>query len=57
MDRSRVGAFAANVGNIGRVPSGGSYYGIMELSGNVNERAITIGASQRPRLYRHPRKW
>ena len=39
----RVGAFAANAGNTGRVSSGGSYYGIMELAGNVNERAITIG--------------
>ncbi len=39
----RVGAFAANAGNTGRASSGASYYGIMELGGNVNERAITLG--------------
>ncbi|MFZ1692105.1 MAG: SUMF1/EgtB/PvdO family nonheme iron enzyme [Flavobacteriales bacterium] len=39
----RVGAFAANAGNTGRVTSGASYYGIMELGGNVAERAVTLG--------------
>lgn len=39
----RVGAFAASAVNNTREESGGSYYGIMELSGNVYERAITVG--------------
>jgi formylglycine-generating enzyme required for sulfatase activity len=39
----RVGIFAANASNTGRVTSGASYYGIMELSGNLRERAVTIG--------------
>jgi len=37
----RVGAFAA--GATTRAQSGGSYYGIMEMSGNLWERAVTIG--------------
>jgi len=36
----RVGVFAKS--NTNRVQAGASYYGIMELSGNVFERAITI---------------
>ena len=39
----RVGIFAANGSNSGRVTSGASYYGIMELGGNVWERPVTIG--------------
>ena len=39
----RVGIFAANGYNTGRVSSGASYWGIMELSGNLWERAVTIG--------------
>jgi formylglycine-generating enzyme required for sulfatase activity len=39
----RVGVFAANSSNIGRLTSGASYYGIMELTGNVAERVITVG--------------
>ncbi len=39
----RVGALAASAVNSTREESGGSYYGIMELSGNVYERAITVG--------------
>lgn len=39
----RVGAFAANAGNTGRATSSASYYGIMELGGNVTERAVTLG--------------
>ncbi len=39
----RVGIFAANGSNTGRVSSGASYYGIMELSGNLWERAVTVG--------------
>jgi formylglycine-generating enzyme required for sulfatase activity len=38
----RVGIFAANGSNSGRVSAGASYWGIMELSGNVHERPVTI---------------
>ncbi len=38
----RVGIFAANGSNTGRVSSGASYWGIMELSGNVYERPVMI---------------
>ena len=41
----RGGIFAANAGNTGRVTSGASYYGIMELSGNLWERPVTVGYS------------
>ncbi len=41
----RVGIFAANANNTGRMTSGASYYGIMELSGNVYERPVTVGYS------------
>ena len=39
----RVGIFAANTNNSGRITSGATYYGIMEMSGNVAERAVTLG--------------
>lgn len=39
----RCGIFAASALLNNREETGGSYYGIMELSGNVYERAITIG--------------
>ena len=39
----RVGIFAANSLNSGRMTAGASYYGIMELSGNLWERPVTIG--------------
>ena len=39
----RVGIFAANSLNSGRITAGVSYYGIMELSGNLWERPVTIG--------------
>jgi len=39
----RVGIFAANGSNSGRVSAGASYYGIMELGGNLWERAVTSG--------------
>ncbi len=42
----RVGIFAANAGNTGRVTAGASYYGIMELGGNVNERSVTVGNAE-----------
>lgn len=38
----RTGIFAANGSNTGRVSAGASYYGIMELGGNVYERPINI---------------
>jgi len=39
----RVGIFASHGSNTGRITSGASYYGIMELSGNLWERAVTVG--------------
>jgi formylglycine-generating enzyme required for sulfatase activity len=39
----RVGIFAANGSNNGRGSAGASYYGIMELGGNLWERPVTIG--------------
>lgn len=40
----RVGSFAAqNKGSVSRVNSGAGYYGVMELSGNLLERAVTLG--------------
>lgn len=38
---SRVGVFAT--GSTGRASSGASYYGVMEMGGNVWERTITTG--------------
>jgi len=39
----RVGSFAYGVAT--RIASGGGYYGVMELSGNVWERPVTVGNS------------
>jgi formylglycine-generating enzyme required for sulfatase activity len=39
----RVGSFAYGVAT--RIASGGGYYGAMELSGNLWERAVTVGNS------------
>jgi hypothetical protein len=39
----RIGSFAKGVSS--RVASGGGFYGVMELSGNVWERAVTVGNS------------
>ncbi|CAH8283787.1 formylglycine-generating enzyme required for sulfatase activity [Mariniflexile fucanivorans] len=39
----RVGILAASANNKTREETGGSYYGIMELSGNLYERLITVG--------------
>ncbi len=39
----RVGIFAAHGSNTGRVTSGAGYWGIMELSGNLWERPVTVG--------------
>jgi len=40
---ARVGIFAANPANTGRVSSGASVWGIMELSGNAWERVVSVG--------------
>jgi len=39
----RVGSFAYGVAT--RIASGGGYYGVMELSGNLWERPVTVGNS------------
>jgi formylglycine-generating enzyme required for sulfatase activity len=39
----RTGIFAGNVSNTGRVTAGASYYGIMEMSGNLLEHFVTAG--------------
>ncbi|MCX6157569.1 MAG: hypothetical protein NTY74_06295 [Ignavibacteriae bacterium] len=39
----RVGIFAGNGLNTGRVSAGATYYGIMEMSGNLWERPVTVG--------------
>ena len=39
----RVGSFAYGVAT--RIAAGAGYYGAMELSGNLNERAVTVGHS------------
>ncbi len=39
----RVGVFAAHPLNTGRETSGATYWGIMEMSGNCWERAVTVG--------------
>ncbi len=42
----RNGIFAASAINKNREETGGSYYGIMELSGNLYERCVTVGTPQ-----------
>ena len=39
----RAGIFAANTANTGRVTAGSSFYGIMEMTGNVTEDLIPVG--------------
>lgn len=39
----RSGIFASNPSNSGRVSSGATYYGIMEMSGNLQEVVVSIG--------------
>jgi len=39
----RCGIFAANGSNTGRETAGATYYGIMEMSGNLWERPVTVG--------------
>lgn len=42
----RNGIFAASATNNTRQETGGSYYGVMELSGNLYERCVTVGTAQ-----------
>lgn len=42
----RVGIFSANANNTGRATSGATYYGIMEMSGNLWERLVTISTTE-----------
>ncbi len=39
----RCGTFAASAINKNREETGGSYYGIMEMTGNIYERMVTLG--------------
>jgi len=39
----RVGIFAGNILNTGRVSAGATYYGIMEMTANVYERTVSAG--------------
>jgi formylglycine-generating enzyme required for sulfatase activity len=49
----RVGICAAQVGNTGRVSAGASYYGIMDMTGNVDERVVPIAVAQDNRYALH----
>ena len=40
---TRVGIFAAHPSNTGRISSGATYWGIMEMSGNCWERTVSVG--------------
>ncbi len=40
---TRVGIFAAHPSNTGRVSSGATYWGIMEMSGHCWERTVSVG--------------
>ncbi|HVW59755.1 MAG TPA: SUMF1/EgtB/PvdO family nonheme iron enzyme [Puia sp.] len=40
---TRAGAFAGSPGNSGRITAGATYYGIMEMAGNMVEQIITMG--------------
>lgn len=42
----RCGIFAASAINKTREETGGSYYGVMELSGNLSEPIITVGRAE-----------
>lgn len=39
----RAGIFAGTGSNTGRISAGATYYGIMEMSGNLWERPVTVG--------------
>lgn len=40
---TRVGIFSAHASNSGRITSGATYWGIMEMSGNCWERTVSVG--------------
>ncbi len=40
---TRVGIFAAHPSNTGRISSGATYWGIMEMSGHCWERTVSVG--------------
>ncbi len=40
---TRVGIFAAHPSNTGRITSGATYWGIMEMSGHCWERTVSVG--------------
>lgn len=40
---TRVGIFSAHPSNTGRITSGATYWGIMEMSGNCWERTVSVG--------------
>lgn len=40
----RVGVFAGNISNTGRVSAGATFYGIMEMSGSLLEQIVNIGS-------------
>lgn len=40
---TRVGIFSANPTNTGRISSGATYWGIMEMSGHCWERCVSVG--------------
>ncbi len=42
----RVGIFAANASNTGRITSGATYYGLLEMGGNCWERCVSAGHPQ-----------
>lgn len=43
---TRVGIFAAHASNTGRVTSGATYWGIMDMGGNAWERCVSVGHPQ-----------
>ncbi|MEO0472073.1 MAG: SUMF1/EgtB/PvdO family nonheme iron enzyme [Bacteroidota bacterium] len=42
----RCGVFAGSIANPSRAESGGSYYGVMELSGNLWEMTVSVGSQE-----------
>lgn len=43
---SRCGIFAADPGNTGRVSSGATYWGLLDMGGNCWERCVSVGHPQ-----------
>jgi formylglycine-generating enzyme required for sulfatase activity len=43
---TRVGVFAAHPSNTGRITSGATYWGIMEMSGHCWERTVSVGRTE-----------